>query len=609
MTAIASPAPRTHPTQQLYRQLCRLQGERIALRCEVATLEQRAARKQRPTLGGHGTEEVIAEVRALGAAVQAQVAQALAAVAAEQAHLSADLLRLREESERLTRMLDETLRGVQGLAAQVEARTTALLDEAHQRQEQLLDELTPSHLPVTLAEQRQRSYHLRQQAKQEAERLRVAAQSIGEEARAGMKPLRQSSHALALTLAHLSQRAHRLPALTRLRATGPAEALFANLMTAPQPPLAVPSLPIALPESSLPALAVGLRALPHRRQRALQRMVALPLLTLLLTASLAPQEGAASRPRPGRKSVPDQVIARITQRHLLREVRQILEGLPSPTAPHRSALVVPRPAQESGLWGGTAPEKQVAPPQPLPPPPLVPFAPATYIVQAGDSLADIASRLALRLETLLWANPHLQGQGGAVGEGQTLLVLPTDGVLHTTAPGDTVASVAATYGVAPDSLIAFADNHLPDANAALVAGQQLVVPGGRPPAISTGGGTALGSFIWPTHGPLTQRARAGHMALDIAAAMGAPVLAADGGHVELAGWDTSGYGNLVAIDHGNGFRTLYAHLSALTVEVGSVVERGSLIGAVGSTGNSTGPHLHFEIRLNGVHQNPQDYLR
>lgn len=608
VTAIASNAPLLHPTQHLYRRLRCLQAERIALRCEAATLEQRATARRGPTPSGHTTQQVMAEVRALGEAVQEQVTQAVAAVAEEQARLSADLLWLKQESKRLTQRLDEALRGVQSLAAQVEVRTTALLDEAYQRQEQLLDELPPSHPAFTLAEQRQRAYQLRQRAKQEAERLQAAAQAIGEEARAAIKPLRQSSHALALTLAHLSQRAHRLPALTRLGATEPAEALFANLMTAPHTPLTVPSLPLPLPESQLPTLATGWRTLPRRRQRMIQRMVALPLLTLLLTTSLAPQEGTTPRTRPGRKSAPDQVIARITQRHLLREVRQILEGIPSPTALQRPLPPAPRPGEESGLRGGVAPEQRVTPSEPMSPPPPLPFSPATYIVQPGDSLPDIASRLALRLETLLWANPHLQGQGGAVGEGQTLLVLPTDGVLHTTVPGDTVASVAASYGVAPDALVAFPDNHLADATAALGVGQLLVVPGGRPPASQTGG-TALGSFIWPTHGPLTQRAHGSHMALDISAAMGAPVLAADGGRVELAGWDTSGYGNLVAIDHGNGFRTLYAHLSAFTVEVGSMVERGSIIGAIGSTGNSTGPHLHFEIRLNGVHQNPQDYLR
>jgi murein DD-endopeptidase MepM/ murein hydrolase activator NlpD len=122
-----------------------------------------------------------------------------------------------------------------------------------------------------------------------------------------------------------------------------------------------------------------------------------------------------------------------------------------------------------------------------------------------------------------------------------------------------------------------------------------------------------GRFIWPASGPITDgygylssRGR-NHWGLDIGAPSGAPVSAAQGGKVVLAGWNGD-YGNLVAIDHPNGLQTRYAHLSKFNVSVGATVTQGQLIGAVGSTGNSTGPHLHFEVYLNGAHQNPRNYL-
>lgn len=117
-----------------------------------------------------------------------------------------------------------------------------------------------------------------------------------------------------------------------------------------------------------------------------------------------------------------------------------------------------------------------------------------------------------------------------------------------------------------------------------------------------------GTFRWPTTGPISQGAHRYHMALDIAVPFGTPILAADGGQVVEAGWNNSGYGNLVVIDHQNGYKTYYAHLSDFAVQVGATVNQGSLIGQVGSTGNSSGPHLHFEIRLQNILQNPFNFL-
>lgn len=126
-------------------------------------------------------------------------------------------------------------------------------------------------------------------------------------------------------------------------------------------------------------------------------------------------------------------------------------------------------------------------------------------------------------------------------------------------------------------------------------------------------GVGSGYFIWPVTGStLTSRygPRWGsvHTGLDMAIATGTPVKACDEGRVIYAGWNRSGYGNLIKVDHGNGYQTWYAHLSKIYVKNGEIVGKGEVIGAVGNTGFSTGPHLHLEIRKNGVAQNPIKYL-
>jgi len=113
-------------------------------------------------------------------------------------------------------------------------------------------------------------------------------------------------------------------------------------------------------------------------------------------------------------------------------------------------------------------------------------------------------------------------------------------------------------------------------------------------------------FLWPTHGVLTQGFFDYHPGIDIANGVGTPEVAADAGQVIFAGWGT--YGIYVEIDHGNGFHTIYGHLSAVMVGTGQVVAKGQLIGLMGATGRASGPHLHFEIRYQGIPQNPIDLL-
>ncbi|MFN8512616.1 MAG: peptidoglycan DD-metalloendopeptidase family protein [Chloroflexia bacterium] len=140
-------------------------------------------------------------------------------------------------------------------------------------------------------------------------------------------------------------------------------------------------------------------------------------------------------------------------------------------------------------------------------------------------------------------------------------------------------------------------------------------PAPQPVAQAAPAASATGSFIWPAQGSLTQGfggnvafyGPGGHNGIDIANKIGTPIVAADGGVVTYAGWK-GGLGNAVVIDHGNGFVTEYGHASAIHVSVGQRVSRGQLILSMGSTGNSTGPHCHFSVILNGVYRDPMRYL-
>jgi len=117
-----------------------------------------------------------------------------------------------------------------------------------------------------------------------------------------------------------------------------------------------------------------------------------------------------------------------------------------------------------------------------------------------------------------------------------------------------------------------------------------------------------GVFRWPTEGRITQRSWHCHHAVDIADSEGTPIYAADSGHVVVAGWREGGYGYTVVINHGNGFQTLYAHLSVIKVNVGQDVPKGKLIGLMGNTGHSTGSHLHFEIREDAQLCDPLEFV-
>ncbi|MCB0209652.1 MAG: peptidoglycan DD-metalloendopeptidase family protein [Anaerolineae bacterium] len=244
----------------------------------------------------------------------------------------------------------------------------------------------------------------------------------------------------------------------------------------------------------------------------------------------------------------------------------------------------------------------------------------TYTVEGGDTISGIAYKFGLMPETLVWANKDLEANPDWLSIGQTLTILPVDGVYHQVGGSDTIEGIAGTYKTDAQAIIDHPANALDPDNPLIQPGQWLVVPGGSKPfvprtvtAYSFTGDVPVdapvgtGFFTWPASGLISQGFFNYHPAIDIAAWIGAPVLAADSGHVIVSGWDNM-YGYHIVIDHSNGYQTLYAHLNTYYVEAGANVVKGEQIGEMGNTGNSTGPHLHFEIRQGTLQVNPSSFL-
>jgi len=252
-----------------------------------------------------------------------------------------------------------------------------------------------------------------------------------------------------------------------------------------------------------------------------------------------------------------------------------------------------------------------------------------YTVSTGDSIFKIARDFDVEPETVLWANfDILNDSPDSIRIGQTLKIPPVDGVYYQWQEGDTLESIADEFEVTPDDILSWPGNNIDLTDPEIAQGTFIMVPGGERefiqwiiPTIARGssgtagvggsscGGGLVGSggFVWPAYNHyLTGNDYwSGHLAIDIAADTGATILAADTGVVTMAqgGWNY-GYGNVIMIDHGNGYATLYAHLSQINVSVCQSVYQGQLIGLSGNTGNSFGSHLHFEVRRNGGHVNP-----
>ncbi len=263
----------------------------------------------------------------------------------------------------------------------------------------------------------------------------------------------------------------------------------------------------------------------------------------------------------------------------------------------------------------------------------------TYTVQSGDNVYTIAQSFGLNVYSLIWSNREtLQDAPWLIQPGLTLYIPPVNGVYHLVTAGESIESIAAAYEVDPSALI----NEWNDIaeGSELHEGQFVMVVGGKseyidlvppppPPRYATAsaagwssgvcsgvsftGPGANGYFAYPTGSSRVSgwyfhdTRNPSHIGLDYACRSGNPIYASDNGVVTIAGWN-GGYGILVELNHGNGFTTRYAHLSDLVVGCGQSVYQGQLIGYCGTTGWSTGPHLHFEVRYGGVPQDPQYYL-
>lgn len=247
-----------------------------------------------------------------------------------------------------------------------------------------------------------------------------------------------------------------------------------------------------------------------------------------------------------------------------------------------------------------------------------------YVVRPGDTVSTIAQKFEISVSTILWEN-NLSSYS-IIRPGDKLSILPTSGINHKIVKGDTIKSIAKKYGVEEDTIL---EANKIDKDDKLEIGKKLFIVGGKKmnypsyqPKTYTGF-AAIKNLVstpnsppapgnkmnWPTVGHrITQYYSWRHHGLDIANKIGTPIYAADSGVVEYAGWGT-GYGNHIDLNHGGGKKTRYAHLSAFDVKKGDKVSKGQIIGRMGSTGWSTGPHLHFEVMINNKKYNPLNYIK
>ena len=257
---------------------------------------------------------------------------------------------------------------------------------------------------------------------------------------------------------------------------------------------------------------------------------------------------------------------------------------------------------------------------------------SSYTVVRGDTIDAIAERFGIARETIAWCNDYRLAL--VLRPGDVVNIPPTDGACHTVLASQAkdITAIAQEYNVEdPYVVIDAPANNLPDISpeTLLPSGTRLFIPGGEGPIITwdapveqdasgnviafapgqpgscgaVGGGGTFWSNPLPS-GTFMRGFYAGHSGLDIAASAGTPILAANGGPVLYAGWNSWGYGNTVVIGHGP-FSTLYGHMSSLAVACGNTVSAGQVIGYVGSTGNSSGPHLHLEVRYQNQPQDPR----
>lgn len=249
-----------------------------------------------------------------------------------------------------------------------------------------------------------------------------------------------------------------------------------------------------------------------------------------------------------------------------------------------------------------------------------------HVVQTGETIGQIAEQYGIGVTTILWAN-NLNIRS-YIRPGDQLKIPPTTGVIHKVKRGDTISKIAKYYKSTPEKIIK--QNKLKEDGSDLVIGEDLVVPDGvmpapvyvapvrkytqlsniaaPPPSVAAPAGSG---YLWPAGvRRITQYYGWRHTGLDVGGPIGTGLYASKAGTVirSQCGWN-GGYGCYIIIDHGGGVTTLYAHASKLYVSVGEYVSQGQTIATMGSTGRSTGSHLHFEVRVNGARQNPLRYIR
>lgn len=239
----------------------------------------------------------------------------------------------------------------------------------------------------------------------------------------------------------------------------------------------------------------------------------------------------------------------------------------------------------------------------------------TYTVKEGDTLTSIAQAFSTSVESIISINGFTSPDRLSVGQKITVMQ-NAKGTVKRVEEGDTLWDIARTYNISVEEIVKA--NSLQNADD-IHPGQLLMLPGAKPmmpgPLIASSSRSSV--FSWPCSGPITSGfgwrihpitgQREFHEGLDIGASYGSPVKAAGSGTVTFTGW-MSGYGKIIIISHGNNVETRYAHLSSIKVSNGQRVSAGEVIGYVGQTGDATGPHLHFEVRVKGVAQDPRKYL-
>ena len=256
-----------------------------------------------------------------------------------------------------------------------------------------------------------------------------------------------------------------------------------------------------------------------------------------------------------------------------------------------------------------------------------------YKVQDGDTVSGVASRFGIRSSYVSWNNADVTN-ANALKVGQTLQVPSVEGIIHSVRLGENVSEIAQRYDANAQDIIEFRANGLQGDPNRLREGSQILVPGGRkvdiapaiaPPrqaptavvAAPTAAAAAAAApvptttgWAWPVRGLLTSAFGPAHpLGIDLAIPVGTPIVAASAGTVSFVGGNPCcSYGYHIIIDNGAGYETLYAHLSVFGVKKGDRVVAGQRIGSSGATGNSTGPHLHFELHRNGAIQDPMQYL-